>query len=433
MAAPTFIASSAGASWDTTTSPKTTGGQATNNGDLVVSISADENDDGNENYAWSSSVAETWTEHTESTGTTNADCFAQSARATTTSAWAAGTVTVTRSAGGASKYNHVATVWRNHAGVGNIGNSAQLTGTAPSYSFTTSAPDSAILVIAADWNARTTSTAPERTYTQINGLDAVELAFFNNTANYTIFVFYFPNAGAAGAKTIQINGIDASVAMRMHAVEVLGAAAATTTASDTGSGADSASVAVEASASDTGAGADSATTVVTVTASDTATGVDTATVDTGATAKTGDDSGAGTDSGSLAAAGSAAETATGTDTGTVAAGATGADTATAVDSAFVTVTLTGTETASAADLAALAVAVAAAELAAALDNATADTGSNFQGRILAAHLSTLAARGTAGTLNASGSLDPDLHATGRLDTARATGHASILHATGVLS
>jgi hypothetical protein len=224
--APTFVSSSAGASWDTTTTPKTSGGLTTQSGDLVVSVLADENDNGTENYAWSSSVAETWTEHAESTGATNGAGFLQSARAQCSSAWSSGTVSAARSAGGADKFNHVATVWRSHGGVGNIGNSAELSGTAPSYSFTTAAADSALLVIAVDWNARA---AGSRTYTQINGQNAVELAYFNNTANYTIYAFYFADVGAAGAKTVQINNISASADLIYHVVEVKGAAGGTTT------------------------------------------------------------------------------------------------------------------------------------------------------------------------------------------------------------
>jgi hypothetical protein len=226
MAAPTFVTSSAGASWDTTTSPKTSGGLTTQSGDLVVSVLGDENDDGNENYTWTSSVTETWTEHTESTGATNGAGFLQSARATCSSAWSAGTVTATRTTGTANRYNHVATVWRGHDGVGNIGNSAELSGTAPSYSFTTSTADSALLVIAVDWNARA---AGSRTYTQINGQNAVELAYFNNTVAYTVYVFYFADVGAAGAKTIQINNISASADLIYHAVEIKGATGGTTT------------------------------------------------------------------------------------------------------------------------------------------------------------------------------------------------------------
>jgi hypothetical protein len=229
MPAPTFVSSSAGASWDTTTTPKTSGGLTTQSGDLVISVLADENDDGNENYAWSSSVAETWTEHAESTGATNGAGFLQSARAQCSSAWSSGTVSAARSAGGASKYNHVATVWRgvDTAAGWNIGNSAELSGTAPSYSFTTAAANSALLVIAVDWNARSNS-SPTGRYTQVNGQNAVELAYFNNSANYTVYVFYFADVGAAGAKTIQINNISASADLIYHVVEIKGAAGGTT-------------------------------------------------------------------------------------------------------------------------------------------------------------------------------------------------------------
>lgn len=195
---------------------------ATASGDLVLSGTIDENDSNTENYTWTSSVAETWTENTESTGTLNSDVFIQTARAVTTSAWAAGTVSIARTAGDASKFGNAATVWRGSDGIGNIGNSASLTGAAPSYSFTTSTDDSALVVYAGDFQARA---AAARTYTQINGVSAVEVDYFNNVANYTIYVFYFTNVGAAGAKTIQINSISsAATTIRMHAVEVKGSA-----------------------------------------------------------------------------------------------------------------------------------------------------------------------------------------------------------------
>jgi hypothetical protein len=487
MAAPTFVTSSAGASWDTTTSPKTSGGLTTQSGDLVVSVLGDENDDGNENFTWTSSVTETWTEHTESSGATNGAGFLQSARATCSSAWSAGTVTATRTTGTANRYNHVATVWRSHNGVGNIGYSAELSGTAPSYSFTTSTADSALLVIAVDWNARA---AGSRTYTQINGQSAVELAYFNNTAAYTIYVFYFADVGAAGAKTIQINNISASADLIYHAVEIKGAAGSTPIAgTETGAGADTGTVAPAITGTDTGAGAETGSLAAAATGADTAASAEASSIglggigDTGtgsdagtlAAALAGADSAAAADSGSLAASPAATDTGAGADaatlvvnvtasdaaagvdaatvdTGSGDASKTGSDTATGTEAGATAATTTAADTATATDTATVSAARTAADTATATESATVTVilaGSDVATATdLAALAVAVAAAELAATLEAASWTDPNnefqgrilsarlssLLAAARLDAERhATANLSIPEATGVLS
>jgi hypothetical protein len=110
---------------------------------------------------------------------------------------------------------------------------------------------------------------------------------------------------------------------------------------------------------------------VQINAADTGTGADTATL---ATAIPASDTGTDSETATLAVTVSAADTGTGTDTATLATALTGTDTGTGADTATLAAALAGSDTATAADLATLATAIATADLAAAVDTATVDMG-----------------------------------------------------------
>lgn len=204
---PTFVADYEGASWNTSTSPKTTSSFDGSLGDVLVSLLVEANDDGDENFTWTSSPAETWTENAETTGSTDADVFLQTATASLTAARTGMTVIATRTAGTANLMNHVVAHFTASDGVGNAARQTGNGGAAPAFAFTTNFDNSAIVYIIADWNATDGTT---RTHRTVNGFtptvgNGQELVYFRNAAEYTVYAAYIVDAGAAGSKTIGIS------------------------------------------------------------------------------------------------------------------------------------------------------------------------------------------------------------------------------------
>lgn len=185
------------------------------------------------------------------------------------------------------------------------------------------------------------------------------------------------SASVAAALTGSDTGSGADSATLAAAVPVAdtgsGANAATLaaalTGTDTATGTDAGTLASSGSGADTGAGADAASVAATLTAADTAAAVDSAFVDTG-TPISGTDTASGANNATVAASTTTADTGSGASSASVTASRTVSDTATAADSASVMVLITTTDNATAADLAALAANVSAADLASAVDTAS---------------------------------------------------------------
>jgi hypothetical protein len=108
-----------------------------------------------------------------------------------------------------------------------IGASAKSNNTgAPSLDITTTADNSTIAVIVADWNA---GSGASRTWRTVNGLtptasNGMEKTYFTDGSNYTVYGCVYVSVGAAGTKTV---GLSAPTGQKysMIAVEVKGAAA----------------------------------------------------------------------------------------------------------------------------------------------------------------------------------------------------------------
>src|SRR6476619_4838215 len=223
---PTFIQDVEGSSWSTTTTPQSSGSFNGSLNDVLVSMVVDANDNGTENYGWTSSPAETWTEKTETTGTVGGDAWIQPATTILTAARTGMTVTVARSAGDVVPWGVDVAQFSGSDGVGNASGSAHQTAGAPSWSFTTSFANSAIVVAMGDWSAGDAST---RAYRAVNGYTptaggALELAYFRNTTDYALCIAYYPDAGAAGAKTLGLTA-PAAGSWVVSAVEVRGSSA----------------------------------------------------------------------------------------------------------------------------------------------------------------------------------------------------------------
>jgi hypothetical protein len=91
----------------------------------------------------------------------------------------------------------------------------------PSLTFTTTGNNSAICMVVTDWNA--SSTAP--TYRTPSGSTAfTQLLILNPGTNYSAFVGYYSDVGAAGSKTIGISS--PSMNFSIAGIEILGSAGA---------------------------------------------------------------------------------------------------------------------------------------------------------------------------------------------------------------
>lgn len=229
---PTFVADREGASWDTTTSPKTTGSFDIAVNDAMVAVVADENDNGDENYTTTNTgTGLTWTEKTESSGTSNADGWVQAMTAVVAGAQSGITVSATRTAGTASKYGVNVVHFSGSDGIGASATTSGVGGDTPSLSITTSFDNSAIVYLVCDFNAADgTMPTPGHTHRTVNGFtptaaNGQELTYFRNNLNYTIYVAYIPDAGAAGAKSVGISAPSGQDSV-VTAVEVRGSAAA---------------------------------------------------------------------------------------------------------------------------------------------------------------------------------------------------------------
>jgi hypothetical protein len=111
------------------------------------------------------------------------------------------------------------------SGSDGIGASSKTNSTgAPSLSITTTQANSAIVVVVTDWNA---TDGASRVWRTVNGIaptagNGFERMYFRNTTNYAAYVAYYPDAGAAGAKTVGLSAPTTTPKYSIVAIEVLG-------------------------------------------------------------------------------------------------------------------------------------------------------------------------------------------------------------------
>lgn len=101
---------------------------------------------------------------------------------------------------------------------------------APSLGITTLHDNSAIVVYVGDWNA---TDGASRTWRTVNGTaptagNGFEKSYFRDAAHYAIYAAYYPDAGAAGPKTVGLSA-PGGQQYTIIAVEVRGAAGAAAT------------------------------------------------------------------------------------------------------------------------------------------------------------------------------------------------------------
>ena len=199
MAAPTFI-QEAETAWNSNTTPKGSGNFTTSTGDVVVAVSVNEDGFG------SDALSQTGT---NATLTVQQNIFVSSYAGVEVSAGvvsSGGTTSVSFAGGGGFQlFGGNALTF---SGSDGIGASAKTNTTgAPSLNITTTQDNSAIVVAVGDWNAidgssRTWRTVNSITPTSGNGY---ELTYFRDASHYVVYVAYYPDAGAAGSKTVGLS------------------------------------------------------------------------------------------------------------------------------------------------------------------------------------------------------------------------------------
>lgn len=200
MAAPTFIQESETV-FNTVTTPKATGNFTTNTGDVVVSVQAIENQDGNNTIAATgTNVTLTSQQEVNVNNNTMVELSAGvvASGGTTSVSFAAGSA-------GVEWFGGNALTFRGSDGIG-ASSQANASG-APSLSITTTQDNSAIVVVVGDWNA---VDGASRTWNTVNGItptsgNGYELTYFRDGAHYVAYIAYYPDAGAAGAKTVGLS------------------------------------------------------------------------------------------------------------------------------------------------------------------------------------------------------------------------------------
>ncbi|HEX5780733.1 MAG TPA: hypothetical protein VFX80_02365, partial [Solirubrobacteraceae bacterium] len=176
---------------------KTTPAFNVNNGDLILAVGVGPDSPANDvPYTVSDNKGLTWT----SIQAVNVAgyCYHEVWYAVADAAYTGVTVTFTKKTTLAWTFGGTAQVWRGHDGVG-ASLKSNNSGVPPTgISFSTTAPNSAVVMFNADWNA--SATAPD----WIDN-DTVETSFIRFVNMFALHYGHIPDGGAAGS---QQNGID---------------------------------------------------------------------------------------------------------------------------------------------------------------------------------------------------------------------------------
>lgn len=218
MAAPTFIQEAETSYTAVSPSNKTTGSFAVQTGDVLVAYAFASDDLGGLAPFTLTGSGQTWTSRQAFSNFSGTNCYVElwtAVAASTTS------ITVTFDGNGdnaATRFGGNVLTFRGSAGVG-ASNQANSSSGTPSCGLTTTAANSAIVVINSDWQAIDgTSRAWLTSAGTFN-----EKTYDRQTSNMTVYGGYHDDVSAAGAKTV---GLSAPSGMKWAtlAVEVKGSA-----------------------------------------------------------------------------------------------------------------------------------------------------------------------------------------------------------------
>lgn len=218
---PTFVLEHETANWNTSTTPKPFGGGAftPGNGNILVGMCAKEATTG----ALGVSGGPTWTTQLSLNAASECPLLC----VTAVGAGSSITANVTLSTG-ANHFGGNCLEFSGSDGIGNVAGAQAKAGTHVTQTITTLQDNSAIVVIFADFTA---TTHAAHTWDTLNGVapsagNGFELSDYVTIAtDYGILVAYYPDAGAAGAKTVGVT-LGGTVEASMIAIEIKGAAGA---------------------------------------------------------------------------------------------------------------------------------------------------------------------------------------------------------------
>jgi hypothetical protein len=214
---PTFVSATPSATWDNLGSSFSVTGVAVQTGDVIVACHLKEYKDGTIQTPTNDGAALVWTQQQ------NLDHSDENCELAIFTAIADSNRTIqvnfSISLSGNS-HGGVVFVFRN-ASVGNSALTHDLDDVEPmDVSITTSQANSAIVVIAADWQARD---GASRAWLTADAGSFTETQYNFSSGNYTVYLGYHPDAGASGAKTV---GVDSNAALpprgSIAAIEIKG-------------------------------------------------------------------------------------------------------------------------------------------------------------------------------------------------------------------
>lgn len=213
MAAPTFVAEYPTA-FDTTTSPKAVmSGVSINTGDVLIGVVVGENA-ASAPLALTENGAASWV-LAQDDSTTDYSCRIMSSYTASSNE----SITVTATSSGLRLFGCNVVRFSATDGVGASAENQSASGS-PTLSITTTQDNSAVVVVCTDWNAGSGT----QTFTNDFGGSATALTdFLGNSDNYGVAIAYFPDAGAAGSKTIGMSAPTGQV-WSISAIEVKGSA-----------------------------------------------------------------------------------------------------------------------------------------------------------------------------------------------------------------
>lgn len=199
MAAPTFV-QEAETAWDTTTTPKSSGDFTTSTGDVVVAASIVEDNIIGPPSQTGTNVTLTSQQEVLVTNYCDVEISAGvvSSGGTTSVSFARGA--------NAGLFGGNALTFTGTDGIGASAKTNFISG-APSLDITTTQDNSAIVVAVGDWNAVDGSSRTWRTVNSItpSSGNGYEVTYFRDSAHYTVYVAYYPDAGSAGTKTVGLS------------------------------------------------------------------------------------------------------------------------------------------------------------------------------------------------------------------------------------
>lgn len=210
---PTFVSEYEVASWTTNGATKTAS-VTTAVGDVLVAVAVVEDAAATVGTP-TGGTSLTWSLAQSHTAANNCTVYTWTATATTAESF---TFSATCSSN-ARNWGFNVLRFSGSDGIG-ASNKAQTSG-APSLALTTGTDNAAVVIVNGDWNAVDGTT---RTWRTVNGSPATEQSYARNSAAYTIYCGYHPDAGAAGSKTVGLSA-PTGQAYGIIAVEVKGSTA----------------------------------------------------------------------------------------------------------------------------------------------------------------------------------------------------------------